>query len=1064
MKVISYFTFKKDLLRHYIGRHYYQYGLFCSTHPLMLILMSCVIIIFCSLPLTSFPIFEKILAFLFQRIQVNYNTVVSKTSVDQQHDNVFAYIQQIKVNATIKGKTRLSSEDIIESILQLPAMHRLEKSLRQPKGHFDEIWDESCLKLYRDPPSMKALKKRIKYVKGSIHNDLRMRRFYLLECLFVSPNVLFDNGQSEMSLSDFTVPFQELTMGYPMQRFTHVGRNRLNSTTISFMFTLFLKKHNKRFQDLIIADLKSDAFNTKVSVPEEKGHKIYYKLSYEAGPAELIPLTIAYVVVFFYLWFSVAKLDLIRTRWGLAFSAVMNCILSFTMAIGICATFDVLPTTLNVGEIFPYVVILIGIENFWIITKSVMTTRKDLQVKDRVARGLGMEGWYITKNLVVELLLLCVGYISRVKGVQEFSVFALACYLSDFFLQMTFFTPILAVDIRRAEVGLPFTNRSAWKYAFYIDIEKPGGIKQMTQQRAGRFSAAVKMAFSFARYRVLQRTVMVLIVLYFILTLTLPIQEMVSAVQNKQINIITNRTTNQMSCWTDGDVYYKENIVSWLFLCGKHWPELFNYYFVHLNEKNIVVLPQIDVLVNIPSALLKPTIFVPRDKHVFYRILIFLQETSKPIIAVCCIMFLTVAYKLGSALQSVLQQLQHKTDVYTCVKKKLSVPSSSKRFLYKLIKMVVDETDSLVCAFNNGAVYVWDLYDGECSFHINRRCKEVQNLRISRSVSTLSLPSQENIINRPDFSTQQLPRAVWSLAYKSDVLIVGCDNGTVEVYSLENHSLQCVHESRNTSGVVSVKIISCLRFVIAHKNGVVEFCHIKTKNVGHKRTNSLPNSSHASREIEISRSVVISHSSIIYMDIAIDKIYVVSLQGQVKVLRASDDGGIPLQSQLPRDQEVTAIKVELSPEMAIIGTSVGNVYILNSLGQTVKSLSCGDDEVMSVSSDDDYIAVLAYDGVLTVWLKEGYIKWWQLNLMPYGGAYEIVSLARYSLAAVTKDNVILLNVVSRVIVSSVVYDPSPTAGLIIATPVVCQNRIALAVPTGNTVTHLKFPKLTDYDR
>lgn len=73
--------------------------------------------------------------------------------------------------------------------------------------------------------------------------------------------------------------------------------------------------------------------------------------------------------------------------------------------------------------------------------------------------------------------------------------------------------------------------------------------------------------------------------LYFILTLTLPIQEMVSAVQNKQISITTNRTTNQLSCWTDGDVYYKENIVSWLFLCGKHWPELFNYYFVHLNEK-----------------------------------------------------------------------------------------------------------------------------------------------------------------------------------------------------------------------------------------------------------------------------------------------------------------------------------------------------------------------------------------------------------------------------------------------------------------------------------------------
>ena len=39
-------------------------------------------------------------------------------------------------------------------------------------------------------------------------------------------------------------------------------------------------------------------------------------------------------------------------------------------------------------EIFPYVVILIGIENFWIITKSVTTTKKDLPVKERVGIGL----------------------------------------------------------------------------------------------------------------------------------------------------------------------------------------------------------------------------------------------------------------------------------------------------------------------------------------------------------------------------------------------------------------------------------------------------------------------------------------------------------------------------------------------------------------------------------------------------------------------------------------------------------------------------------------------------
>ena len=66
-----------------------------------------------------------------------------------------------------------------------------------------------------------------------------------------------------------------------------------------------------------------------------------------------------------------------------------------------------------------------------------------------------------------------------------------------------------------------------------------------------------------------------------------------------------------------------------------------------------------------------------------------------------------------------------------------------------------------------------------------------------------------------------------------------------------------------------------------------------------------------------------------------------------------------------------------------MGTNTGYIHVLDAFGQVVKSLYCGEDEVMSVASDDDYIAALAFDGVLTVWLKEGFIKWWQVNLVCY---------------------------------------------------------------------------------
>ena len=43
----------------------------------------------------------------------------------------------------------------------------------------------------------------------------------------------------------------------------------------------------------------------------------------------------------------------------------------------------------------------------------------------------------------------------------------------------------------------------------YIDLEKPEGAKKTTEEPTQQYSSAVQMAFSLARYRVIQRSVMV---------------------------------------------------------------------------------------------------------------------------------------------------------------------------------------------------------------------------------------------------------------------------------------------------------------------------------------------------------------------------------------------------------------------------------------------------------------------------------------------------------------------------------------------------------------------------
>ena len=108
------------------------------------------------------------------------------------------------------------------------------------------------------------------------------------------------------------------------------------------------------------------------------------------------------------------------------------------MSIGICTFFGVTPT-LNGGEIFPYLIIFIGFENIVVLTKSVVSTPFDLDVRYRIALGLKKEAWVITKILSFELIIICIGFFTMVPAIQEFCIFAYVGLLIDFFMQMIFF-------------------------------------------------------------------------------------------------------------------------------------------------------------------------------------------------------------------------------------------------------------------------------------------------------------------------------------------------------------------------------------------------------------------------------------------------------------------------------------------------------------------------------------------------------------------------------------------------------------------------------------------------
>ncbi|NXI09602.1 SCAP protein, partial [Irena cyanogastra] len=213
------------------------------------------------------------------------------------------------------------------------------------------------------------------------------------------------------------------------------------------------------------------------------------------------------------------KIDMVKSKWGLALAAVVTVLSSLLMSVGLCTLFGLTPT-LNGGEIFPYLVVVIGLENVLVLTKSVVSTPVDLEVKLRIAQGLSNESWSIMKNMATELGIILIGYFTLVPAIQEFCLFAVVGLVSDFFLQMFFFTTVLSIDIRRMELAdlnkrLPAESclpkapcrarpalRPALPHTPHTITLQPSSLRNL------RLPKRLRVIYFFARTRLAQRLIM----------------------------------------------------------------------------------------------------------------------------------------------------------------------------------------------------------------------------------------------------------------------------------------------------------------------------------------------------------------------------------------------------------------------------------------------------------------------------------------------------------------------------------------------------------------------------
>lgn len=101
---------------------------------------------------------------------------------------------------------------------------------------------------------------------------------------------------------------------------------------------------------------------------------------------------------------------------------------------------------------FPFVVIVIGLENMFRLINAVLETPAEQPTTLRIASALGEVGFLSTVAVGTDLALLCIiGHFS-VPAVREFCTFAGVALIMDFVLHLTYFLAVLSVDVRRLEL------------------------------------------------------------------------------------------------------------------------------------------------------------------------------------------------------------------------------------------------------------------------------------------------------------------------------------------------------------------------------------------------------------------------------------------------------------------------------------------------------------------------------------------------------------------------------------------------------------------------------------
>lgn len=435
-----------------VGQLYYAYGLFCASHPIAFLFFALFFVALCCIPLLNLP--------LPGNVPQHFATYSSNQSGGETLPSPvwftgppICYVQQIIMKTAVSPwNEKLVLTDAFRG--PLAEVFTLLESIRNY-----EVENSSR--------SLSHVCLHVEAVKSRYTSD---RKHILPEynCLVLSPANLWHQDFQEfqqdssllstifnyVNLQRSKISLAEISFGLSLKD-TGIKRYplRTRQRTLQYAVTLILQKNDSGYIDGMRKRLKKMYPLHQDSISEEEdGPALHVYYPGDFHWRQVVPLLALYFVFSSYVYFSARKVESIKSKVGLAFCAVLTLVASLLMSTGLCYFFGHM-LTMTWREVYPYLAMVVGLENIFVISKAVYHTPNHLDVKIRVAQGLSKEGWSITCNLLTEVTILTFGLFTFVPAIQRFSIFAVVGLLSDFFMQMTFFTPALSALSSPVESG-----------------------------------------------------------------------------------------------------------------------------------------------------------------------------------------------------------------------------------------------------------------------------------------------------------------------------------------------------------------------------------------------------------------------------------------------------------------------------------------------------------------------------------------------------------------------------------------------------------------------------------